>query len=232
MKPVECPCPPHRRPSCDSRIRPSLTDARPSSARQKSVDSPCAVRQKSVVGRSPRDRRSSVRSPCKVRQKPVKCPFPVCVRVCQKPVVRPCAARYPSVISPWLARRKSAAPPRRPSRNSWIRPSLTDARPSPVRVKSVIRPWCARVASAALCFTSTICRLWLPPCEPPRDLPPRTNATRTNTRRTPHRTRPNAERTTDEHTRARSTSDPLNSADRQSPVPSPSQVRGRVTCPA
>ena len=91
-------------------------------------------------------------------------------------------------------------PPRRlrPSWDSWIRPSLTDARPSPVRVKSVIRPWCARVVSAALCFTSTICRLWLPPCEPPRDLPPRTNATRTNTRRTPHRTRPNDERTQNE----------------------------------
>ena len=91
---------------------------------------------------------------------------------------------------------------------------VVGSRVTAVRVKSVIRPWCARAASAALCFTSTICRLWLPPCEPPRDLPPRdlpprTNATRTNTRRTPHRKRPNAERTTDEHRRARSTSDPL-----------------------
>jgi hypothetical protein len=122
-----------------------------------------------------------------------------------------------------------ASPPRRrrPSWDSWIRPSLTYARPSPVRVKSVIRPWCARVVSAALCFTSTICRLWLPPCEPPR-----TNATRTNTRRTPHRKRPNAERTTDEHRRARSTSDPLNSADRQSPVDSPFAARiSSVSCP-
>jgi hypothetical protein len=65
------------------------------------------------------------------------------------------------------------------------------------------------------------------PCEPPR-----TNATRTNTRRTPHRKRPNAERTTDEHRRARSTSDPLNSADRQSPVDSPFAARiSSVSCP-
>ena len=147
VKPVECPCPPHRRPSCDSRIRPSLTDARPSSARQKSVDSPCAVRQKSVVGRSPRDRRSSVRSPCKVRQKPVKCPFPVCVRVCQKPVVRPCAARYPSVISPWLARRKSAAPP--PPISACLKLSASVCRPSEVRQKSVACPSQVRRAVAA-----------------------------------------------------------------------------------
>ena len=61
------------------------------------------------------------------------------------------------------APREMPPPHRRPSWDSWIRPSLTYARPSPVRVKSVIRPWCARVASAALCFTFTICRLWLFP---------------------------------------------------------------------
>ena len=120
-----------------------------------------------------------------------------------------------------------ASPPRRrrPSWDSWIRPSLTDARPSPVRAQSVSRPWPARVASAALCFTSTICRLWLPPCEPPRDLPPRTNATRTNTRRTPHRKRSNAERTTDEHTRARSTGVPRKHDDRRASVCRPSLAR-------
>ena len=128
-----------------------------------------------------------------------------------------------------------ASPPtarRRPSWDSWIRPSLTDARPSPVRVKSVIRPWCARVASAALCFTSTICRLWLPPCEPPRDLPPRTNATRTNTRRTPHRTRPNDERTQNEQ--LTNTHAPARQASREStrPVASPCEVRHKpVSCP-
>ena len=149
-------------------------------------------------------------------------------------LVCPCAARQKPMVGRVVLNAPREMPPRRlrPSWDSWIRPSLTDARPSPVRVKSVIRPWCARVVSAALCFTSTICRLWLPPCEPPRDLPPRTNATRTNTRRTPHRKRPNAERTTDEHRRARSTSDPLNSADRQSPVDSPFAARiSSVSCP-
>ena len=92
---------------------------------------------------------------------------------------------------------------RRPSWHVWACPSLTEARPSAARCpsvgeSSVCSPWRVRVVSAALCFTSTICRLWLPPCEPPRDLPPRTNATRTNTRRTPHRKRPNDDRTQNE----------------------------------
>ena len=167
------------------------------------------------------------------------------VPVRQKPVVGsrvprdrcPCAARQKPMVGRVVLNAPREMPPRRlrPSWDSWIRPSLTDARPSPVRVKSVIRPWCARVVSAALCFTSTICRLWLPPCEPPRDLPPRTNATRTNTRRTPHRTRPNDERTQNEqptNTDAPARQAPRKSADRQSPVDSPFAARiSSVSCP-
>ena len=127
-----------------------------------------------------------------------------------------------------------ASPPRRrrPSWDSWIRPSLTYARPSAARQKSVAGPWRVRRVSRS---DHSHGRRWTrrrpqsaaSPCEPPR-----TNATRTNTRRTPHRKRPNAERTTDEHRRARTTSDPLNSADRQSPVDSPFAARiSSVSCP-
>ena len=164
--------PNRRRPSWVSWIRPSLTDAHPSS-----------VRQKPVVGRSPRDRRSSVRSPWQIRRAfAAHLGMSQIVGIRQMPahqksVARPCAVRNPPVASPWSVHR-------------FV---LHFHNPPP------------------LAF----------PCEPPRDLPPRTNATRTNTRRTPHRTRPNAERTTDEHRRARSTSAPLNSAARQSPVYSP-----------
>ena len=95
---------------------------------------------------------------------PVRRPSDVrCLSVC-----RPLSVRgESSVCSPWRVRFPSVASPptarRRPSWDSWIRPSLTDARPSPVRAQSVSRPWPARVASTALCFTSTIRRLWLPP---------------------------------------------------------------------
>ena len=115
------------------------------------VRSPWIVRVQSV--RSPWIVRvQSVRSPCKVRQKPVKRPFPVCVRVCQKPVVRPCAARYPSVISPWLARRKSAAPP--PPISECRKMSATDEcppvrRPSDVRRLSVQSPCASANAEGA-----------------------------------------------------------------------------------
>jgi hypothetical protein len=121
---------------------------------------------------------------------------------------------------------------RRPSWHVWACPSLTEARPSPVRQKPVAGPWRVRRVSRS---DHSHGRRWTrrrpqsaaSPCEPPR-----TNATRTNTRRTPHRKRPNAERTTDEHRRARSTSDPLNSADRQSPVDSPFAARiSSVSCP-
>ena len=93
-----------------------------------------------------------------------------------------------------------ASPPRRrrPSWDSWIRPSLTYARPSAARQKSVAGPWRVRRVSRS---DHSHGRRWTrrrpqsaaSPCEPPR-----TNATRTNTRRTPHRTRPNDERTQNE----------------------------------
>ena len=138
------------------------------------------------------------------------------------------------MISPWRVRFPSVAspPPRhRPSRNVAKCRHQTNARPSAARQKSVAGPWRVRRVSRS---DHSHGRRWTrrrpqsaaSPCEPPR-----TNATRTNTRRTPHRTRPNAERTTDEHRRARSTSDPLNSADRQSPVCSPSEARGRAVAP-
>ena len=139
------------------------------------------------------------------------------------------------MISPWRVRFPSVAspPPRhRPSRNVAKCRHQTNARPSAARQKSVAGPWRVRRVSRS---DHSHGRRWTrrrpqsaaSPCEPPR-----TNATRTNTRRTPHRKRPNAERTTDEHRRARSTNDPLNSADRQSPVDSPFAARiSSVSCP-
>ena len=167
--------------------------------------------------------------PSPVRQKPVGKP------VCRPLHVRCTSVGESSVISPWRVRFPSVAspPPRhRPSRNVAKCRHQTNARPSAARQKSVAGPWRVRRVSRS---DHSHGRLWTrrrpqsaaSPCEPPR-----TNATRTNTRRTPHRKRPNAERTTDEHIRARSTSDPLNSADRQSPVDSPFAARiSSVSCP-
>ena len=85
------------------------------------------------------------------------------------PIRSPSPVRVQSVTSPWLAR-ASPPPRRRPSRNSWIRPSLTDARPSPVRQKSVGRLVCrpseARCASVS---RRAICRRARTPHEPTQD---------------------------------------------------------------
>jgi hypothetical protein len=92
--------PNRRRPSWDSWIRPSLTDAHPSS-----------VRQKPVVGRSPRDRRSSVRSPWQIRRAfAAHLGMSQIVGIRQMPahqksVARPCAVRNPPVASPWSVHR-------------------------------------------------------------------------------------------------------------------------------
>ena len=77
MKPGERPCPPHRRPSWDSWIRPSLTDARPSPVRQKSVGKPVAsppppiseCRKMSATDECP-----PIRSPLPVRRLSVQSP--------------------------------------------------------------------------------------------------------------------------------------------------------------
>ena len=59
-------------------------------------------------------------------------------------VARPSEARCPSVGESSVISPSEVRPPRRrPSRNSWIRPSLTNARPSPVRQKSVGKPVCS-----------------------------------------------------------------------------------------
>ena len=156
-------CPPVRHPSdvhCLSVCRPLSVRrgivrvppvSSPYVARGVSVPSPCAVRRRAAAHLGMSQNVGNRRMPAR--------PPPVC---------RPLSVRgESSVCSPWRVRFPSVASPptarRRPSWDSWIRPSLTDARPSPVRAQSVSRPWPARVASTALCFTSTIRRLWLPP---------------------------------------------------------------------
>ena len=100
--------------------------------------------------------------------------------------------RRPSTVGRVVLNAPHEMPPphHRPSWDSWIRPSLTDARPSPVRQKSVGRLVCrpseARCASVS---RRAICRRARTPHEPTQDERPTgsdrtTNERRTNNRRT------------------------------------------------
>ena len=128
--------PPHHRPSWNSWIRPSLTNARPSSARQKSVISPCAVRRKSVANSahhappisecrkmSATDECPPVRRPSDVRRKSVAEPWRVC-RVSRSDR---------SHVRRWTRRRpQSAASPCEPPRTNATR---TNTRRTPHRTR-------------------------------------------------------------------------------------------------
>ena len=88
-------------------------------------------------------------------------------------VKSPLCVRVPPVRSPSEVRGLPVASPprrRRPSWDSWIRPSLTDARPSPVRQKSVGKLVC-RLSEARCASVSrrAICRRARTPHEPTQD---------------------------------------------------------------
>ena len=127
VKPVECPCPPHRRPSWDSWIRPSLTDARPSPVRQKSVgrlvcrpsEARCASVSRRAICRRARtpheptqDERHTGRdrtqneqptnTDAPARQATLSSPQKSAAR--QSPVYCPCPVRSVSVCRPFCVR--------------------------------------------------------------------------------------------------------------------------------
>ena len=139
--PHEMP-PPHHRPSWDSWIRPSLTDAPPSPVRQKSVASPWQVRRAAAAHLGMSQNVGNRRMPA--HQKSVACPSPVRTKpVCVR-------ERRRSEGRTRGKRRRDAAlirPRREPQANAARAKAV--CRPESVPRSHVASPWFVRHASIA-----------------------------------------------------------------------------------